>query len=556
MFCYHCQEAKKNRVCDQTGICGKSSDLSSLQDLLVYSLKGLAFYAVQARQCGMLDEKTDQFTVRALYATVTNVNFDPTDFVWLIREAVQRRNRLRRRIEAENPQHGIPADSLPEAALWQYDSGSEQEFIEKGAAICFQMPSGEIADTVALKETLLYGVKGLSALLSHAMALDAVIAPEFHAFIHEALLFNLQGDVTQDDALARVLACGERGLAAMALLEQANTGRFGQPTPTRVYLDVWDKPAILVSGNDLRDLEELLEQTDGTGVDVYTHGEMIAAHAYPALRKHPHLVGNYGNTWFEQRIDFAKFNGPVLVTTNSIQQQKATYKDRIFTTGMVGWPDIPHIQDRKPGLQKNFRALIEMARQCQPPTLLEEGALNIGYARNTLTTMLDKITAALQSGAIKRLIVLAGGDGRHKERRYYTQLAEALPADSVILTAGDAKFRFLKLDLGEIDGIPRILDAGQSNDFYTLIVFLQQLQQAMGVDHINALPVSFNLAWYEQKSLVVLLALLSLGIDNIRLGPTLPPFFSENIKILLADKFALQGIDSPEADIAAMLSGN
>ncbi len=553
MFCYHCQEAKKNRVCDQTGICGKSSDLSSLQDLLVFSLKGLAFYAVQARQCGMVDEKTDQFTVRALYATVTNVNFDPSDFVWMIKEAVQRRNRLRRSIASENPQHDIPADSLPEAAQWQYDNATEREFIEKGASICFQVPPEEIADSVALQETLLYGVKGLSALLSHAAALDAAIDPNFHTFIQEALLFGLQGEVTEDDALARVLACGEQGLAAMALLEQANTGRFGHPTPTRVYLDVWDKPAILVSGNDLRDLEELLEQTDGTGVDVYTHGEMIAAHAYPVLRKHPHLVGNYGNTWFEQRIDFAKFNGPILVTTNSIQQQKATYKDRIFTTGMVGWPGIPHIQDRKPGQQKNFQALIEMARQCQPPTLLEEGSLSIGYARNTLSEMLDRIVAALQSGAVKRLIVLAGGDGRHKERRYYTQLAEALPADTIILTAGDAKFRFLKLDLGEIDGIPRILDAGQSHDIHSLIVFLQQ---AMGVDHINDLPVSFDLAWYEQKTLIALLALLSLDIKNIRFGPTLPPFFTENIKNLLAKKFALKGIDNPEADVAAMLAGS
>jgi hydroxylamine reductase len=351
------------------------------------------------------------------------------------------------------------------------------------------------------------------------------------------------------------IECGEMGLSAMAMLDQANMAHFGQQQPTQVYKDVWEKPGILVTGHDLQDIEELLEQTAGTGVDVYTHGEAITAHAYSAFKKFFNLAGNYGNAWQDQRTQFSKFKGPILVSTNSIQQQKKDYKDKIFTTGMVGWPEIRHIADRKPGQAKDFSPLIEQAKKCEAPTLLTEGKVTVGYAHHALTELLPAITEAITQGDIQRIIVLAGCDGRHKERRYYTQIAEALPENTLILTAGDNKYRFHDQDLGTINTIPRLLDAGQSNDFHSIIVFLQALQKSLALPHFNDLPVSYNIAWYEQKTIVMMLALLSLDVKHVRVGPTLPPFFTPNLLQNLADQFSLKGIDTVENDTAAMLQG-
>ncbi|MGJ0430424.1 hydroxylamine reductase [Methylobacter sp.] len=557
MFCYHCQEAKKNVVCDSAGICGKKEDVASLQDLLVYVLKGLSFYAHHAGQLGIRDARNDRFTARALYSTVTNVNFDPAVFVSLIQETVQRRNHLRHQFNAAfEEKSGAPfSEPVPEEASWHYTDVSEAAFVAQGEAVgVTQIPALD-TDCHALRELLVYGLKGLASLIEHAEVLDFSDA-ELYAFMHEALAFSLKADSSFDELMAMNLKCGELGMAAFALLDKANTARFGDPVPTKVYFDSWDKPGILVSGHDLRDIEDLLEQTAGTGVDVYTHGEAIAAHAYPALKKYFNLAGNFGDAWQEQRTDFQKFNGPILITTNSIQQQKDKYKDKIYTTGMVGWPDIPHIADRKPGQRKDFSALIEQARQCEPPSQLSDNTTTLGYAHQSLHSYLDSIAAGIKDGSIRRLVVLAGADGRHKERRYYAQIAELLPQDTLILTAGDTKYRFNTLAFGNINGIPRLLDAGQSNDFYSLVVFLKDLQQALGLADLNALPVSFNIAWYEQKTILMTLGLLALNVKNVRLGPTLPPFFSAKIKDWLTEQFALKGIDKAENDVAAMLEGN
>ena len=555
MFCYHCQEAKKNVACDTTGICGKKATLSSLHDLLVYVLKGLSFYAVKAREQGIVQPRLDQFTAQALYATVTNVNFDNAEFVRLISEAVQRRNALCKELLAVYQQKGQAfEEEPPQEALWQYETIDEGAFVKQGENFGVPSLEGDDKDYHGLRECLIYGIKGLASLIEHSLVLgyeDACL----YDFIHEALNFATHKHGI-NEALVMNLRCGEMGLKALELLDKANTETFGHPIPTKVHTDVWDKPAILVSGHDLQDIEELLEQTAGTGIDVYTHGEALAAHAYPKFKKFFNLVGNYGGAWHDQKTDFAKFNGAVLVTTNSLQQAKKTYQDKLFTTGMVAWDEsISHINDRKTHRPKNFTALIEQAKQNPPPTLLTETTITTGYGLQSLLALTDDIAKAIKEGAIKRIIVIAGCDGRHKERRYYTELAEKLPKDCLILTCGETKYRFNTLDFAEINGIPRLLDAGQSNDFYALITFLQNLQQILGLTDLNALPVSFNVAWYEQKTIVIFLILLELGVKNVRIGPTLPPFFDTHILEMLVEKFALKGIDTVEADIEAMLKG-
>ncbi|HIF53648.1 MAG: hydroxylamine reductase [Methylococcales bacterium] len=556
MFCYHCQEAKKNIVCDVTGICGKKENVSSLQDLLMYSIKGLAFYAHKSLELGIIEAKTDQFTAKALFSMVTNVNFDPADFVALITETNQRRNSLRALFLAAYRQaHDTEfAETIPEEAQWQFESATEADFITKGATVVIDKEHIEDEDLHGLQECLLYAIKGLASLMVHAHALNSE-KQELYRFIYAALSYTLQPNNSLESALAMNIECGEMGLSAMAMLDQANMAHFGQQQPTQVYKDVWEKPGILVTGHDLQDIEELLEQTAGTGVDVYTHGEAITAHAYSAFKKFFNLAGNYGNAWQDQRTQFSKFKGPILVSTNSIQQQKKDYKDKIFTTGMVGWPEIRHIADRKPGQAKDFSPLIEQAKKCEAPTLLTEGKVTVGYAHHALTELLPAITEAITQGDIQRIIVLAGCDGRHKERRYYTQIAEALPENTLILTAGDNKYRFHDQDLGTINTIPRLLDAGQSNDFHSIIVFLQALQKSLALPHFNDLPVSYNIAWYEQKTIVMMLALLSLDVKHVRIGPTLPPFFTPNLLQNLADQFSLKGIDTVENDTAAMLQG-
>jgi len=558
MFCYHCQEAKKNTVCDTAGICGKKANVSSLQDLLMFSLKGLSFYGVQAEELGLVSHKTHRFLANALYSMVTNVNFDPNDFINLIDEAVKRRNSLRKQFLVAYQQKNDQEfnQPIPEEAQWQYTELSESAFIEKGETVGVQKDLDLVdADVHALQECLLYAVKGLGSLAVHNLALG-VEDSEQYQFMHRALNFTLNKDNTLEDLLALLLRCGELGLLAMGELEQANNSKFGHPVPTTVYLDTWDRPGILVSGHDLQDLQDLLEQTAGIGVDVYTHGEALSAHAYPALKKYFNLVANYGGAWQDQKTQFPKFNGPVLVTTNSIQQPKKTYQDKLFSTGMVGWPGVPHIADRKPGQRKDFSAIINLAIHSAAPAPLTEGTTTTGYGLQALMSLTEKITAAIQNGKIKRLIVIAGTDGRHKERRYYSQLAEALPEDALIITAGDTKYRFYQHDFGQIDDIPRLLDAGQSNDFFAIISFLKQLQKTLSLSELKALPVSFNIAWYEQKTILMMLALFALDFKNIRIGPTLPPFFTSNILELLADKYALKGIDTVENDVESLMAGN
>lgn len=558
MFCYHCQEAKKNLVCDKTGICGKKENVSSLQDMLMFSLKGLAYYSTRAEAFGLVSDKTHRFMAKALFSMVTNVNFAPAEFVQLIDESVRRKNVIRQQfLSAYQQKTGEEfKQPLPEQAQWQYDEVNEQSFTDKGATVGVEKDlESQDEDVHAMQECLLYAVKGLGSLAVHNLALGIEDLEQYH-FMQQALSFTLNKNNTLEDVLAMTVRSGDLGLSAMEQLGKANSKKFGNPEPTTVYLDTWDNPGILVSGHDLQDLEDLLVQTTDTGVDVYTHGEAISAHAYPALKKHFNLVANYGGAWQGQKTQFPKFNGPILVTSNSIQQPKKTYQEKLFSTGMVAWPDVTHIADRKPGQRKDFSEIIQLALQSEAPTPLTEGQFTTGYGLNALTELTDKIAEAIKADKIKRIIVIAGTDGRHKERRYYTELAEALAEDTLIMTAGDTKFRFYQHDFGHIDDIPRLLDVGQSNDFYVIIRFLQKLQNILGLTELNDLPVSFDIAWYEQKTILMMLALFALDFKNVRIGPTLPPFFTPNILELLTEKYALKGIDTVENDIASIMAGD
>ncbi|MCK5830608.1 MAG: hydroxylamine reductase [Methylococcales bacterium] len=558
MFCYHCQEAKKNKVCDTAGICGKKANVSSLQDMLMFSLKGLSFYTDRAEEFNLVTNKTSRFLAKALFSMVTNVNFSPADFVSMIEEAVTRRNSVRKQfMAAYQLRNGEEFNQpLPEEAEWQYSELSEDELTEKGATVGVERDMERLdEDVLNLQECLLYAVKGLGALAIHNLELN-IEDDEQYRFLHQALNFTLNKNNTFDDILPMLDKSGTLGLSAMGQLELANNNKFGDPVPTTVYLDTQDNPGILISGHDLQDIEDLLEQTVGTGVDVYTHGEAISAHAYPALKKYFNLVANYGGAWQSQKTEFPKFNGPILVTTNSIQQPKKTYQEKLFSTGMVGWPDVPHISDRKPGQRKDFSNIIEIAKQSEAPAPLNEGKITTGFGIKALTDLTEGIAAAIKANKIKRIIVMAGTDGRHKERKYYTELAEALPKDALIMTAGDTKYRFYQHDFGLIDNIPRFLDAGQSNDFSAIIKFLKHLQKTLDLETLNILPVSFDIAWYEQKTILMMLALFALDFKNIRIGPTLPPFFTPNILELLANKYGLKGIDTVENDIEALMAGN
>ncbi len=558
MFCYHCQEAKKNIACDTTGICGKKANVSSLHDMLMFSLKGLTFYTYRAEEFNLVSNKTNQFLAKALYAMVTNVNFSSADFINMIKESVKRKISIKTQFLAAyhqkyNEDFNQP---LPEEAEWQSANLNEEELTEKGSLVGIERDMELLdKDVLNLQECLLYAVKGLGSLAIHNLELN-IENDEQYRFLHKALSFTLDKNNTLDSILPLLIKSGELGLAAMGQLEKANNTKFGHPVPTNVYLDTQENPGILVSGHDLQDIEDLLEQTAGTGIDIYTHGEAISAHAYPALKKYFNLVGNYGGAWQSQKMEFPKFNGPILVTTNSIQQPKKTYQEKLFSTGMVGWTDIPHIADRKQGQRKDFSEIIEIAKQCEAPAPLTEGQFTTGYGIKSLTALTETIASAINNKKIKRIIVLAGTDGRHKERKYYTELAEALPEDALIITAGDTKYRFYQHDFGMIDNIPRLLDVGQSNDFYVIIDFLKALQKTLDLDQIYTLPVSFDIAWYEQKTILIMLALFALGFKNIRIGPTLPPFFTENILELLTTKYGLKGIDTVENDVEALMVGN
>ncbi|MBN1933492.1 MAG: hydroxylamine reductase [Anaerolineae bacterium] len=547
MFCYQCQETARNRGCaGKRGVCGKTAEVATLQDLATWLLKGIAFYGIAGRKQGIEDLATNLFVAKVLFATITNANFDPDYFVELAHEAIRRRDALK----AQLP----PIADAPEAATWRPQVGDQTELLAKGIEVGLLADESAGEDVRSLRHLLLFGLEGLSAYIEHAYVLDYA-DDSILIFLQEALVATLDNTLAAQDMVGWVLKCGEMGVQAMALLDAANTGTYGHPEPTQTCIGVRPGPAILVSGHDLRDLDELLQQTEGKGVNVYTHGEMLPANAYPALKKYPHLVGNYGGSWWRQDKEFATFNGPILLTTNCLVPPKESYLDRLWTTGQVGWPGVPHIPPRQNGGQKDFSAIIARALECDGPTPLEEGTIPNGFARHTVMSVADKVIKAVKSGAIKRFVVMAGCDGRHKEREYYTELAAQLPADHVILTAGCAKYRYNKLDLGDIGGIPRVLDAGQCNDSYSLAYIALQLKEAFGLDDINDLPISYDIAWYEQKAVLVLLALLSLGVKHIRLGPTLPAFISPGVLKVLVEHFDIKPIGTVEKDLAAIVAG-
>lgn len=527
-----------------------------MQDLLVYALKGIALFSVKARELGDSDPATDLFVVQALFATLSNVNFDEARFAGLIREALARRDAVRARFYTlHEERYGQPfTQPLPEMATWYYLNGDKAEFLQKGATVGVMAEPELNEDLRALRELLIYGLKGLAAYSDHIAMFDEV-RTDLCAFTQEALAYTAQPTLDADRLIALAMACGKIGVDAMAALDHQHTSRYGHPEPTQVNLGVVDGPAILISGHDLRDLEDLLEQTAGTGVNVYTHGEMLPAHAYPFFKQYPHLVGNYGNAWWQQQKEFATFNGPIVMTTNCIQKPTAKYADRIFTTGMVGWPETQHIGERPLGGRKDFSTVIERALECASPTPLEEGTITVGFARQAILNRADIVVSAIKSGAIKRFVVMAGCDGRQKERQYYTDLALELPKDNVILTAGCAKYRYNKLNLGDIGGIPRVLDAGQCNDSYSLVAVALKLAEVFGVDSVNDLPIAYDIAWYEQKAVLVLLSLLYLNVKQIRLGPTLPAFLTPNVIKFLVEKFELKPMGTVEATLAEIAVG-
>ncbi len=538
MFCYQCQETLKNSACTVRGVCGKDSDTANLQDLLVYVAKGIS---VVSEIAGTADRKTGRFVVKALFTTITNVNFDRKSIIELIREGLALREEIKR-------EYSVGGD-IHDSAVWFSDS--EEEFLEKAERVGVLATEDE--DIRSLRELLVYGLKGVSAYADHA----AVLGYEDDAVYSEIirLLASTTKDLTADEMVGEVMKAGELAVKVMALLDRANTETYGHPEITEVNIGVRSNPGILISGHDLKDMEELLKQTEGTGVDVYTHGEMLPANYYPAFKKYKHFAGNYGNAWWKQPEEFEKFNGPILMTTNCLVPPRESYKNRLFTTGLVSYPGLKHIPDRKDGEPKDFSELIEMAKTCPPPVEIETGTIVGGFAHNQVMALADKVVDAVKTGSIKRFVVMAGCDGRHKTRQYYTDVAQELPKDTVILTAGCAKYRYNKLDLGDIGGIPRVLDAGQCNDSYSLAVIALKLKEVFGLEDINELPISFDIAWYEQKAVTVLLALLYLGVKGIRLGPTLPAFLSPNVAKVLVENFDIKPIGDVKTDIEMMMQG-
>ncbi len=556
MFCYQCQETMKNSGCTRRGMCGKSAEVSRLQDLLIYLLKGISFWGTRGRNMGVTNDETDLFVAKALFSTITNANFDSDRYVAFIQEAIDRRDDLRKRAQTRcNELHNSNCNgSGPDWAGWHPNDYEVETLLDKGRTVGVMDDLNLNEDIRSMREVVIYGLKGMAAYVDHAYLVggrdESVLA-----FMQEALEATTNDTLGQAEMLALIQKTGEFGIKAMALLDSSNTERYGNPEPTNVFLGVRPGKGILVSGHDLVDLEELLQQTEGTGINIYTHGEMLPTNAYPELKKYKHLVGNYGGSWWRQADEFDSFGGPILMTTNCIIPVRDGYRDRIFTTGMTGYPGVPHIADRPDGGHKDFSAVIERARTCEEPKELETGTIPIGYAHHTVLSVADKVIEAVKSGAISRFVVMGGCDGRHKERQYFTDVALALPKDAIILTAGCAKYRYNKLGLGEIGGIPRVLDAGQCNDSYSLVVIAQALAGAFNCS-INELPLSFDIAWYEQKAVIVFLALLALGVKKIRLGPTLPAFLSPNVAKVIVDAFELKPIDTAEVDIAAMMASN
>ena len=540
MFCFQCQETAGCKGCTQVGVCGKKPEVAGLQDLLIYVTKGISAVSTALREAGRTVSQAvnDRVTLN-LFITITNANFDDAAIADAIEETL--------RMKAELLKDVADASKLPKAALW---NGARSEFQEKAASADVGVLATENEDVRSLRELATYGLKGMAAYNHHANVVD-YRDEAVDAFMQKALAMLLDDSLSGDDLTALVLETGKYGVDVMALLDKANTETYGNPEITKVDLGVRRNPGILISGHDLKDLKELLDQTEGTGVDVYTHGEMLPAHYYPAFKKYAHFAGNYGNAWWQQKEEFESFNGPILMTTNCIVPPKASYQDRIFTTAAVGFPGCPHIEEKNG--KKDFSAVIELAKKCAPPKELEQGEIVGGFAHEQVFALADKVVDAVKSGAIKKFVVMAGCDGRHKTRSYYRDFAEALPKDTVILTAGCAKYKYIKLNLGDIGGIPRVLDAGQCNDSYSLALIALKLKEVFGLADVNELPVVYNIAWYEQKAVIVLLALLHLGVKNIHLGPTLPAFLSPNVANVLVETFGIGGITDVESDIKSMI---
>jgi len=554
MFCYQCQETSKNEGCTVKGVCGKNEDVANLQDLLIYTLKGISIFAEKAKDLGVEYKKARDFIVDGMFATITNVNFDENRFEEMIEEGIKLRDEYREKFEkAYEKENGEEfSGNLPEMAVWTPEN--KDDLYTKAQEVGVLNTENE--DIRSLRELMTYGLKGVSAYLSHARTLGYE-DEEIYDFLQKGLAATTDDSLSVDDLIGMVMKTGETGVKTMALLDEANTDTYGHPEPTEVNIGVNDRPGILVSGHDLRDFKELLEQTKGEGIDIYTHGEMLPANSYPEFKKYDHFIGNYGNSWWKQDEEFEKFNGPVLMTTNCLTPPKDSYKNRVYTTDVVGYPGLSHIEDRDDFSDtKDFSKIVEHAKKCDSPEKLEEGSIPGGFAHNSVLSIADKVIEAIQAGKIKRFVVMAGCDGRFSSRNYYKDVAEELPEDTIILTAGCAKYRYNKLDLGDIDGIPRVLDAGQCNDSYSLVVIAQKLAEAMDIDDINELPISYDIAWYEQKAVTVLLALLSLGVKGIRLGPTLPAFVSDNVLNVLVDKFDIKPIGDVKEDVEAMMAGN
>lgn len=558
MFCYQCQETAGCKGCTKVGVCGKNENVAKAQDLLIYVTKGLAIVSNEGRKVGVKDSNVDKVIVENLFTTITNANFHRDFILGRVKETLKIRENLKSKVISAGGKvgevkvtggffkkiFGIQTTEMimPDAAVWTADNTIE--FDAKAEKVGVLATKNE--DIRSLRELITYGLKGLSAYMKHAMNLN-YNSEEIHAFMAKALSATIDNSLTVDDLVALSLEAGKFGVDGMALLDKANTESYGHPEITTVDIGVRSNPGILISGHDLKDLEMLLEQTEGTGVDVYTHGEMLAGQYYPKFKKYKHFAGNYGNAWWKQKEEFEKFNGPIIMTTNCLVIPKDTYKNRLFTTGDTGMPGCSHIEVKADGT-KDFSKVIKMAKKCSAPTEIEKGQIVGGFAHNQVLALADKVVEAVKSGAIKRFFVMAGCDGRAKSRDYYTEFASKLPKDTVILTAGCAKYKYNKLNLGDIGGIPRILDAGQCNDSYSLVVIALKLQEVFGLKNINELPISYNIAWYEQKAVIVLLSLLHLGVKNIHLGPTLPAFLSANVAKVLVDNFGIGGITDVEND--------
>jgi hydroxylamine reductase len=548
MFCFQCQETARNTGCTVKGVCGKPEETADLQDLLIYVCKGISVYGEKLKEKRTVDKDAGRFICEALFTTITNAAWDDDVIIDRIKQALKVREAVSEKLGADI------SGELPDCATWTADD--KEAILAKALSDELRIPATENEDVRSLQQMLIIGCKGIAAYADHAAILGHE-KDDIYGFLMEALASTTK-DLSTDEMIAMVMKAGETAVNTMALLDEANTKAYGNPEITEVNIGVGKNPGILISGHDLKDMEELLKQTEGTGVDVYTHGEMLPANCYPAFKKYDHFIGNYGGSWWHQNKDFESFNGAIVLTTNCLIPIKKdnTYLDRLFTTNIVNYPGAKHIADRPKGGAKDFSSVVERAKQCAPPQEIESGKIVGGFAHHQVLALADKVIDAVKSGAIKRFVVMAGCDGRQKARSYFTEVAENLPKDTVILTAGCAKYRYNKLNLGDIGGIPRVLDAGQCNDSYSLAVIALKLKEAFGLNDINELPVSYDIAWYEQKAVAVLLALLFLGVKGIRLGPTLPGFLSPNVANVLVEKFDIKPIGTVEEDIAAMMAGN